>query len=226
MARNVIFSEDSDSFFKHLDNKANNDQVKRYIKSNLRNWIIDNYKAKLHHVVKSDPFWVKFADKQGDQVFDIDISAKDKATFERWVDFLNKYENPDTLFRLSIPKLMELVKNWKNPFAGIKDKNKDGVKLIYTYPDGYTWVELLNKDTLMNECDDMDIEGDDLYDKMKDKYNLIFSLRDANDKPHVLLRYNPYDKIVNQTIGELAGKKVKVEYLPYIRNFLKKIYKI
>ena len=43
-ARNVLFSISTEIFFRHLmNNVAENPQVKKYIKSNLRTWLINDY---------------------------------------------------------------------------------------------------------------------------------------------------------------------------------------
>lgn len=43
-ARNVLFSISTEIFFRHLmNNVAENSQVKKYIKSNLRTWLINDY---------------------------------------------------------------------------------------------------------------------------------------------------------------------------------------
>ena len=42
-ARNVLFSKRTEDFLEGLEYRAANFNVKKYIKSNLRNWLINSY---------------------------------------------------------------------------------------------------------------------------------------------------------------------------------------
>lgn len=225
ISRNVIMSKSSEDLLNDLAKKAGNKEVVKFINSNLRNWLINNYEGKLHNIKKPhDPFWVDKALKNGDKIYDLDFS-KEKSTFMHWIDYLNTI-NPNKVSHISVPQLKEKVKIWEKALEknlGNSSLNEDGIRIIGSDKD-YTWVEVFGKESLKREGDNMGhCVGGEGYQRDVDKgITKIYSLRDKNNMPHVTIEYNVPDKILVQIKGK-SNKPPVDKYRDIIINFIRKL---
>lgn len=224
LARNVLFSENTENYLKSLEERADKPEVKKWIKSNLRTWLINDYEGTLITRAKSkDPAWLKRALSNGDQVFSVSISPEDKEKFNHWVDYLNQYEKPSSIKLISIPQLIRQVKEWEKQFQKTKDDEEDGIKDIHVYPNGFRWVSVYGKNSLNREGKLMKHCVGSYYKKVSENKCEIYSLRDKNNKPHITIEYVPAYKAIAQIKGN-SNTPVKEEYLNYLNDFLKKKY--
>ena len=220
-ARNVLFSKRTEDFLKGLQDRAANINVKKYIKSNLRNWLINSFKGvkRVNKAKSSDPDWLKAALERGEDVYNLSLSSKDMETISHWVDYLNTL-NGD-ISRISIPQLEKKVKEWEESFAKQKADEEDGIELVHRYSDGFSWVRVFGKDSLNREGKLMNHCVGSYYKQVEDGYTSIYSLRDKSNKPHCTIELSR-NKI--EQIKGNSNKPVKEEYKKYILDFVEKKY--
>ena len=220
-ARNVLFSKRTEDFLKELHDKAANTNVKKYIKSNLRNWLINSFKGvkRVNKAKSSDPDWLKAALERGEDVYNLSLSSKDMETISHWVDYLNTL-NGD-ISRISIPQLEKKVKEWDKSFAKQKANEEDGIELVHEYPDGFSWVNVFGKDSLNREGKLMNHCVGSYYNQVRGGNTTIYSLRDKNNKPHCTIEIS-YGEI--EQIKGNSNEAVKDKYKKYVIDFLEKKY--
>ena len=220
-ARNVLFSKETEDFLKELQDKAANTNVKKYVKSNLRNWLVNSFEhvERVIRAKSSDPAWLKTALERGDEVYSLDLSPREMETISHWVDYLNTL-NGD-ISRISIPQLQKKVKEWEESFAKQKAGNEDGIELIHKYSDGFSWVRVFGKDSLNREGKLMNHCVGSYYNEVKNNKTSIYSLRDKSNKPHCTIEIRKGK--IEQIKGN-SNKSIKQQYRKYIIDFLEKRY--
>ena len=220
-ARNVLFSKRTEDFLKGLQDRAANPGVKKYIKSNLRNWLINSFEdvEQIRRPKAGDPDWLKTALERGDEVYSLDLSPREMETISHWLDYLNTVEGD--VSRISIPQLQKKVKEWEESFAKQKANEEDGIELVHEYPDGFSWVNVFGKDSLNREGKLMNHCVGSYYNQVKSGGTSIYSLRDKNNKPHCTIELSRNE--IQQIKGN-SNSLVKEQYRKYVIDFLKKKY--
>lgn len=104
-----------------------------------------------------------------------------------------------------------------NDKVGKNQKNK----IIQSFDDGYTVVEVKNQDELNYEGEEMQHCVAQYCVKIQMGNSRIFSLRDPSGNPHVTIEIDPATKEVVQISGKQNRPPVK-KYHPYIIDFIKK----
>ena len=224
LARNTYLDPGVDDFLNELQERALNDKVKKYIKSNIRRYLINDFKAnKLTKAPVNAPQWLKDSIIKGEEVFTLDLSSKDKQVFNHWIDYLNTLPENKDLSKISIPQLITHVKEWDKTFAKNKADEEDGIKVIKEYPDKYKWVNVFGENSLNREGKLMNHCVGSYYDSVKKNKVQIFSLRDNNNKPHITIEYGLRDKLIEQIKGKNNEPPVE-KYMKYLEDFLTKKY--
>ena len=172
------------------------------------------------------------------EIIDFAISIEPKTKFSIWV--ANQLRKDQTLiskkqdfiqirdavtggvsvsgsdFNQALKKSEEWHKQFKAKDIELKGKN-----IVIKYPDGFTWVKLLNQDDCTEEGEAM---GHCVaqYGGLVEAGNVnIYSLRDKNNTPHVTLELAADDTAVHQIQGK-ENKPPIEKYHEYIFDFLKK----
>lgn len=219
-ARNVLFSISTEIFFRHLmNNVAENSQVKKYIKSNLRTWLINDYSnvELIRRASSVDPQWVQEALDRGDEIYYIDLDRDAEDLITKWVRYLNTL-NGD-ISRISVPQLK--VKYEKYLETATKMKYKDGEEVIREYSNGFAWKRVFSKEALLREGELMNHCVGDYCKETANGNTSIYSLRDTYDKPHCTIEVRKGGDL-EQVKGN-SNKPVKPEYIPYVLDFLKRM---
>lgn len=153
------------------------------------------------------------------------LSAKQTGA-EFLTDCINK--QPKTLLHVqSIGHAYDLADKYFVDLNKRIEANPDvegvDVKTIMTFKDGYRFVQLLSPNALKNEGPKMGhCVGSGAYDSKMARGDRYYSLRDADNKPHVTL------EVANESFGRLflkqcRGKENKQpvdKYLPYVQKFV------
>ena len=220
-ARNVLFSKRTEDFLEGLQYRAANFNVKKYIKSNLRNWLINSYEDVdlVKKARSSDPNWLKTALERGDEVYRLNLSLRSMQTISHWLDYLNTLEGD--ISRISIPQLEDKVKEWDKSFAKQKANEEDGIELVHEYPDGFSWVKVFGESSLDREGRLMNHCAGSYYKEVKNGRVNIYSLRDKNNKPHCTIELSRNE--IQQIKGN-SNEAVKDKYKKYVIDFLEKKY--
>jgi len=221
LARNTYLDKEVETFLKELENKTDKPKVKKYIKSNIRRYLINDFKAnKLTKAPVNAPQWLKDSITKGEEVFTLDLSSKDKQVFNHWIDYLNTLPENKDLSKISIPQLITHVKEWEESFAKNKADEEDGIEDIHIYNNKFKWVKVFGKNSLNREGNLMNHCVGSYYNKVSKGDTIIFSLRDSNNRPHVTI------ELTNNRIEQIKGKNNEpaLKYIKYIVDFLEEEY--
>lgn len=221
-ARNVLFSRATETFLKNLaDRVAENPQVKKYIKSNLRTWLINDYPdvKRIRKAGSQDPEWLHDALERGDDVYSLDLDDDEiEELITEWIYYLNTLSGD--ISRISIPQLKVKYENYvENKF---KEDYRNGEEVVHSYSDGFTWKLVFGESALKREGELMNHCVGDYCSAVSKGGVKIYSLRDAWNKPHVTLEVRP-----NGTLQQAKGnsnKAIKVDYVPYVIDFLRRMH--
>jgi ethanolamine ammonia-lyase large subunit len=121
VAKNIVNLDELTTFLADLSTQALNANVKTWINSNLRKYLINNGESKVvKRTNKNSPEWMIKAIENGEV---LDLLIIDKKLKDQWshvVDYLNT-ETTD-VSRISIPQALDKVKAWDE--AMIKNSKK------------------------------------------------------------------------------------------------------
>ena len=147
LARNSYLDKSVENYLEYLLNKAANNKVKKYIKSNIKKYLINDYTGTLVEKIEKSfpksPQWLNDALDKGEEVYLVRLTQNDRDKINHWIDYLNTLEESKDLSRISIPQLVKHVKEWDKSFAKNKADEEDGIKVIKEYPDKYKLFILL-----------------------------------------------------------------------------------
>lgn len=233
-ARNVYFEDEAEAFLINLQEKAANANVKKWVTSNLRNYIINKEKLpKLSPAFKRqiaqhpDKFPKWLVEKASTQdIYSVDVGSL--LRFSHVVDYLNTLTSNVT--NMSVEEAVKQTAKWD---ADLRKRKEDvsrekktiaeetGVTVVYRLPNGYSFVSVDSKDALKREGDLMGhcVGGAGYYKQVKSGATKIYSLRDTNNKPHVTIEYNVRNKKIEQIKGKENEPPVK-KYRPAVLKFI------
>lgn len=197
-ARNTVFSDRTQKLLDLLQSKADNKAVIRWVTSNLRRWLINDYDGEdLHQITQfrfGDPVYVKRALDNGEEVFVVNATETLKKTLLNCIAYLNTVE-PHKIERMSVPQVMQAAK--------LKPKviKERGITEVMRFPNGYKWVRITNKASIIREGEKMHHCVGEYCVSLLSGDTQIYSLRDRNNAPHVTLEFVPSSKSVEQIKG-------------------------
>lgn len=215
-ARNVANTNDIDSFVQSLLDRARTDKVKTWLTKTFRKHIINNAEAyPVRHKQKHFPDYINNAIETGQEVFAVIIDELNRNEIYQVIDYLNTLNDINFGYEQAKRKSEE----WHKRLAEQKQdiKAKDSSKIVVTFSDGFTW-------RLLQTQDDYKLEGKRMGHCVGDYIpgeQLIYSLRDLEDKPHVTIEL---DLEKPPTIEQIKGKenRPQLKYKKYVVKFIKK----
>lgn len=213
-ARNVLW-ENQKEFINELCNRANNEFVKKYIKTTIVTGIINDFPAELTKKSESQlPAWAK---GKTNELYEIRIDANNKEKFFHYIDYLNTL--PNAPIKIAFSDLPKKVAEWENEKVNADSIGK--VKKVFT--DGeFEWYQLLDGTSLKYETKYMQhCVGKGGYTRyVEDGDIIIYSLR-KNNKPHATLDLRKDGDLLQ--LFQIKGKQnapVVDKYRPYVITFL------
>ena len=224
LARNTYLDPLVEDYLKHLQLRSRSDKVKKYIKSNIRRYLINDFTSpyvnKIKKVPSNSPQWLKDSLAKGEEVYHVKLTSQDINKIGHWIDYLNTLDNNRDLSRISIPQLIQHVKEWDESFKKIKLNEEDGVEEVHSYSDGFKWIKVFGKNSLNREGKLMNHCAGSYYDVVSKGNTKIYSLRDKSNRPHVTV------EVTSNKIEQIKGKNNEpaLKYIKYIVDFLKKNY--
>ena len=195
-----------------------NDNVKKWLNSNLRNFIINDY-DNIEPVRSAPEEWAQRAIDRNELfnvVFDRDFINK----INHVVDYLNTLQTD--ISKMSVPEAVSNTDKWSKTFAKQKIKTTDEVenidiKTIKTYSNGFSWVKVLSEDALAREGKLMNHCVGSYCEQVQSGNVEILSLRDKNNIPHCTIEYKGQD--IKQIKGN-SNSSVKGEHIEYIKDLI------
>lgn len=221
-SRNVLFSKDSIDFINSIQENRK-DNVKKYINSNIRRWLINYYDKVtiIQEYNESYPSWVQKALNEGSTVYLLNIEEDDKNKIFYWLNYLEILNKKD-LSRISVPQLIKNVASLNKELTKCTNVNdEEGIEIIHQYDDKFSWVKIFGRESLYREGYMMNNCVSNYYDDVSCNKTNIYSLRDTNNKPHVTL------EVKNNVVTQIKGNcnlSVKKEYTDYVKDFLHNEY--
>ena len=231
-ARNAFIPPFEEGFLQQLMERAVNDSVKKYVKSNIKKWLINDYEPvkpiKLRDLNnplflrgQKAPDWLVQGVEKGDTIYAIRIHVHDKERLIHYIDYLNTLHGD--ISRIPVKELPRLVKEWEKTFNK-SFEIEDGIEIIHRYSNGFSWVKVFGKDSLNREGKLMNHCVGGYYNQVKENKCEIYSLRDKNNKPHITIEYQHKQRLVYQIKGN-SNTPPKEIYIKYLLHFINKILK-
>jgi len=250
LARNVVNLPYIDAAIQNLlDGSDPASKSGKWFRSNLRKWLIE--KAPVERTIDTPaaladefpgtglgtdaPEWARKAIEQNQPLYKVRIDTSLSRQIQHVRDYLQSPDAPTDLTRLSVPDAFQAADDWNKKAMKAQDEAKvlEGTVEVKKYPDGFRWVKLMNAQALAVESDRMrHCVGKGGYtNRVLDGTVEIYSLRDADDKPHTTIEWRPGSQTVAQIKGEYQLKRgtqdewisngpVMPEYQKYVREFL------
>lgn len=210
--------------------RAKNEDVKRYVKKNIRTYVINEWPAdlmELDQLTGREPDWVKKCLEKGEEVYkpkssqswpdrDRPFVGADEIMLEDWVDCLNSMEPSSKIFKISVKQLPTHVEKWKKEI----ENSDDGIEEVCKTKDKkFTWVKVFGKRSLEREGRLMNHCAKKYYTNVSKGHMNLYSLRDGFNNPHVTIELDNTTKDIMQIKGN-SNQPVKLEYVPYLVEFL------
>lgn len=199
--------------------------ISKYVRSNVANYVknTDTFygSMKVNQLPQPVPDWVKKKYRPSEYVDVVRVDALRRFINDQLshaIDFLASPAAPVDPSRMSVPELLQAVVRWDA--AGVKkgaQAAEDGVEVVKTYDDGFFWVRVFGKESLIREGSRMGHCVGSYYDRVKDMSCTIYSLRDPKNEPHCTVEE------VRGTLEQIKGKQnraVVPKYVHYILNLL------
>lgn len=223
-ARNVVNTDEVEEFLSQF--KPEKPEIQKWIKSNLRNWIINEQKARKYSKKpgESSPEWLKKAYESGADLVEVELNRTLKDRIDHTLDWLET-RGPENLTRMTPTEAFKQAKEWVSKLKGVKGKDTDkDSKLIVTLEDGWGAYALTSEMGVVREGTKMNIclkdKENRYWDKVKEGRIFLVSIRDSKGEPHATIEINS-DGSIDQIKGN-SNLPVKPEYHKYVQEFLKK----
>ena len=172
----------------------------------------------------------KYVDKNLRRIANINPKAQNAAPIRLHIDFLKSYEVYNTLENTLIEarkwqKIMHEKTLLQNRNKKMYQASLNGTKRVMKLTNGMEIVELTSADALKYEGEYMGhcVGSSGYYEAISKGEIKVYSLRDANDLPHVTFTICPNEKTKKDEITACLGKENKVpiaKYRAYIRKFI------
>lgn len=229
-ARNIQYTASTKQFLSKLLDLAKSQPIKWWVSKKLDRYLRNEYQSSgLHkrYDPASDEDWVSKALERGDEIHDIDVSPKDRKKFEKLVNFLNGYPEPQKIRNLGVPDVEKRLAE-AEAHRQLAEKKSQGTasKEIHVYSNGYKWVELLNPQDILSCGKEMqNCLKDPEYQwgtKVASKQVRVFALYDPKGKPHTAISL-----LKGGTIDQIRGKQNRAiisRYIKYFKDFVNSKY--
>ena len=208
---------------------------KDYLAKNIKNDSSEFYRKveRVHSLPVDAPDWLKekFSEDakyfQENEVYKVRTPLKsdhelvNKVT--HIIDYLIWYlnENPGkALTNVTWTHVKNGIKKWEESFKK-EESNKPllGEKLFIKTVNGYSWIELTDKESLDNEGSRMGHCVGDYCDRVTAGDTKIYSLRDSSNRPRVTVEYKPIgDRIIQ--VKAKGNDPLPVKYSEHFIDFM------
>ncbi len=199
-----------------------NPKVDKWLKSNLRNYLIRDHKEAdlIKDVSAESPDWMKRALEKGEEVFSVILTKSFMDKVKHAIDFLVSADAPSDLTRLTVPEAIKQSEKWvKSLVKKSKGATVGQAELFYEHDDGFYWVELKDAEALNYEGNKMGHCVGSYCQQVNLGKSRILSLRDLKDEPHCTIEIN------QNWISQIKGKQNKAvipKYHRYVQELLEK----
>ena len=209
--------------------QAPSDEAKKWLLANFKNWLLKS-SADLHQL----PYLPRNATEQQKKAFsfndlyDVRLSPRTQTMLEHILDFFKNHPNPPRLERMSVDNVVQAADDAVSRYNAAQAKqarqveDNPGVKTLMEFHGGYRFVELTNQKALDREGSLMGHCVGSLHGcYIKDQSRRIFSLRDAENEPHVTIEVTSHDMETTEIKGRSNDAPVR-RYWPMIHEFIAK----
>jgi hypothetical protein len=225
-SRNIMNQDEVDTMIAALVDDSPN--LTAWLTTVLRKWILRKAPA-VPSVVGDDaglPVWLRTTIQRGDEMVQIDITAISERV-RPVVDYMVElvHNKPDTkIAQIGFEVAEARATKWHADMAKTRQEQvileEEGVTVVQTFPDGYTWRNVFGKEALNREGDNMGhcVGRFNYWSQVIRAKVVIVSLRDEANASHVTI------EIKGDSIEQIKGKAnapVVAKYLPYVLAFLK-----
>lgn len=225
-ARNVDNVPEIEQFIEDFEKDTEgNEEIKKWLNSNLRNFLIRDYE-KVEQIDDIDdleadpPDWLKKAIEEGKEVFHVVITPEFRDKIQHALDYLKAPEAPKKLDRVTVPEAIKQSEAWTKKLTKKKVDRavaEEGEQIVKDYDDGYSWRRLISQPALTREGSLMGHCVERYFDKVRAHQIEIWSLRDPKNEPHVTLELHQADNHVAQIKGK-QNKEVNEGYRKYVKD--------
>jgi hypothetical protein len=238
--RNVANVWEIEDFINKLSRTARVPEVKKWMKSTLRSYMINQHPS-FHLVTKEqltktnkyfyDNFyepWMDDALKRGEDIYMIFWSIEFENQIRHVIDYFNYLFNPQNelprelqvrdLTRMSVPDAIDKSEEWTKWLNKSGTSASDsGTKEVMNAGEGFKWVQVLSPEALNYEGREMQHCAGSYATKVEHDRCQIYSLRDSTNHPHVTIEARG-DNVVQ--IKGKQNKEVVEKYRDYVAEFL------
>lgn len=213
-ARNVTNIDEIDRYVQSLLDRAQTDEVKKWLEKTFRKHLINNHEAvPVTKPDKSYPDYINDAMRSGQKVFS--VQGLESLPIIEVIDYLNTLSSINFGYEQALKK----AERWHKELAE-KDRiepasfDDETATIFKQYKNGWTWKHLRTKIDYKYEGDLM---GHCIGGHNPEKQN-AFSLRDVNNEPHVTIEIS---KSVPKEVRQIKGQAntVPKKYKKHIVDF-------
>lgn len=235
LARNVANVDKIEEYVKKLAgtqpyagvSRERYDAIKKWLLSNLRNYLISDAEAKkvdpkmIDFFQDKGPQWLLDALKKGQEVWMVGLEKPLRDKIQHALDWMKSDAAPERLDRLTVPEALKQADAWTQALLKKKDLEitEGGEKTIKQYPDGYSWREMASEAALGREGKLMGHCVGGYWKNVASGEVSIWSLRDPNNQPHCTVELHPGAQFVRQIKGKQNASVVK-KYHGYVKDLL------
>lgn len=213
--------------FLNLIDAGNQPTILSWFKKQVRNYVLNNKEFAIPYTPnQNDEEWMHKAVRRGEQIDIIHVDVEFENQLGHvydWLRWLTEQNNIEAkrilqkLPRLTVPMAIQKSEQWTvwlNKQA-TSDEDREGLKTVMKFDDGYRFVKLMSQQCYDREGKVMQHCIASYFSKNSD----IYSLRDAENEPHVTMEM--YGKDVMAVQGKQNKLPIK-KYIPYIQKFIEK----
>ena len=220
LLRNIVNIQEVKDYLDSV--RSENNEIKKWLNTVVKNYIIKTH-SNIVPLSEEELSNIPFKNKEGLSRVILDEELKGK--IEHIMGFLS--EQPirswvnvpfDEMYRLANEYLAKKIKEEEI------DLNYDNTKILYESINGYKWVEVLDgaslkrEGKLMNHCVGFFVNESHL----EQNNEVIYSLRDDKNQPHLTMKYSPNLNSVVELKGNSNSyiDSNNFRYLEYLQDFL------
>jgi hypothetical protein len=235
--RNVVNTEDIEPYISHFIRETENSQIKKWLQSVLRNYLINDYPG----VSEVDPSrkeyarlpWISQAINRGDTLYKVSFPPQLDAQINHIIDYFEyvlttEDEIPNNLYlrdlsRISYQDAFDKAELWTHWLSKRKSLDTDdpdeGEFEVLKLSDGFSIYQVVSPSALNREG-----SKERMYHcvgsyakEVASNKSKIYSLRDRNNCPYCTL------ELVGKQIEQIKGYhdgKVEPRYRKYVVDFL------
>jgi hypothetical protein len=224
--RNIANQDIINRWLKTLKKETDKPQIHKWLKSNLRNYILNKYGmvTKVRVAKPKDPDWLKEAIDRGEEVFNVKIGRPFENEIKHVLDYFKSLDDRELnkLAKISVDEALKKAEDWTKALTKkvTLDEGPEDVEIVRTYKDGFNWKRLLTAQALNREGRLMKHCVGSYANDVKKNRTRIYSLRDPENKPHLTVEMNPKLTEIQQMKG-FANNPIKPKYISYAKDFIK-----